>query len=107
MCRAWMAVSPRQPSQNQCSTTSKGSCRMSDALYRRSALGEFPAAASRASTPRNVSVHLTERPFFGHLNVRADPNNEALLEKIQRCLGLSLPLEPNTVSESSTLTVLW
>jgi sarcosine oxidase subunit gamma len=52
-------------------------------------------------------VHLTERPFFGHLNVRGDPNNEALLEKIQRCLGLSLPLEPNTVSESSTLTVLW
>lgn len=80
---------------------------MSDALYRQSPLNEFLAASSQVPIPRDAGVCLTERPFFGHLNLRGDPEDLAFLDNVQRCLGVSLPLQPNTVSENSTVTALW
>lgn len=52
-------------------------------------------------------VSLTEQPLVSLANVRVDPSNPAILEAVYACLGLELPLEPNTVSRNGELTALW
>ena len=52
-------------------------------------------------------VVLSERAFYGHINLRGNPADPAFLAGVQRCLGISLPLQPNSVSASSAIKALW
>ena len=45
--------------------------------------------------------------FLGHLNLRGDPADQALLAAVEGVLGFGLPLEPNTVAEAGELAALW
>jgi len=45
--------------------------------------------------------------FAGHINVRADPDNPALMNDVERVLGVSLPRSPNTLSHTANLPALW
>ena len=61
------------------------------------------AAVTRAS---GGEVRLAELPFLAQVNVRLDAKGAAA-DAVGLALGLSLPLEPNTVVRAGELTVLW
>ena len=61
------------------------------------------AAVTRAS---GGEVRLAELPFLAQVNVRVDAKGAAA-DAVGLVLGLSLPLEPNTVVRAGELTVLW
>ncbi|MCX4809153.1 sarcosine oxidase subunit gamma [Streptomyces sp. NBC_01239] len=61
------------------------------------------AATTRAS---GGAVRLAELPFLAQVNVRLDAKGAAA-DTVGLTLGLSLPLEPNTVVRAGELTVLW
>ena len=61
------------------------------------------AAVTRAS---GGAVRLAELPFLAQVNVRLDAKGAAA-DTVGLALGLSLPLEPNTVVRAGELTVLW
>jgi len=80
---------------------------MSETLTRLSPLSEFQATAAKISVPATAGVRLAERPFLGHLNLRGNAENPAFVDNVQRCLGISLALRPNTLSASETVSTLW
>lgn len=61
------------------------------------------AAATRSSSG---AVRLAELPFLAQVNVRLDAKGAAA-DAVGLALGLSLPLEPNTVVRAGELTALW
>ncbi|MEV6504935.1 sarcosine oxidase subunit gamma family protein [Streptomyces sp. NPDC051642] len=61
------------------------------------------AATTRSSGGR---VRLAELPFLAQVNLRLDAKGAAA-DAVGLALGLSLPLEPNTVVRAGELTVLW
>ncbi|MBK3565249.1 MULTISPECIES: sarcosine oxidase subunit gamma [unclassified Streptomyces] len=61
------------------------------------------AAATRSS---GGTVRLAELPFLAQVNVRLDAKGAAA-DAVGLALGLSLPLEPNTVVRAGELRVLW
>ena len=66
------------------------------------------AADRLAATTRSSggAVRLAELPFLAQVNLRLDPKGAAA-DAVRLALGLSLPLEPNTVVRAGELTVLW
>ncbi len=52
-------------------------------------------------------VSLSEQPLVSLANLRVDPSDPAALGAVQACLGLELPLGPNTVTRHGDITVLW
>lgn len=50
---------------------------------------------------------MEELSFLGHVNLRGNSRAEGFSNATQRCLGLSLPLEANTVTENGAVTALW
>ncbi|MFJ9632534.1 sarcosine oxidase subunit gamma [Streptomyces sp. NPDC101175] len=61
------------------------------------------AAATRAS---GGAVRLAELPFLAQVNVRLDAKGAAA-DAVGLALGLSLPLEPDTVVRAGESAVLW
>ncbi|MEU1519996.1 sarcosine oxidase subunit gamma family protein [Streptomyces sp. NPDC005811] len=61
------------------------------------------ADATRASHGR---VRLAELPFLTQIGLRLDPKGPAA-DAVGVALGVPLPLEPNTVTRTRELTVLW
>ncbi|MGW3104519.1 sarcosine oxidase subunit gamma [Streptomyces sp. NPDC001100] len=61
------------------------------------------AAATRSS---GGAVRLAELPFLAQVNVRLDAKGAAA-DSVGLALGLSLPLEPNTVVRAGELRALW
>ncbi|WP_406462561.1 sarcosine oxidase subunit gamma [Streptomyces sp. NBC_01622] len=61
------------------------------------------AAATRSS---GGAVRLAELPFLAQVNVRLDAKGAAA-DAVGLALGLSLPLEPNTVVRAGELRALW
>ena len=67
--------------------------------------GTVPNAPGQAA--QGTTIVAAERAFLGHLNVRGDPSEAAFLHSVERVVGLALPLEPNTFTESGTLVACW
>lgn len=80
---------------------------MSESVQRESPLSRFIAAETSVSRPAGPGVHLSERRFLGHLNLRGDPADQSFRDAIRGMLGADPPLEPNTVAEGPELAVLW
>jgi sarcosine oxidase subunit gamma len=66
------------------------------------------AADRLAATTRSSggTILLAELPFLAQVNVRLDAKGAAA-DAVGLALGLSLPLEPNTVVRAGESTVLW
>lgn len=66
------------------------------------------AADRLAATTRSSggTIRLAELPFLAQVNLRLDPKGAAA-DAVGLALGVSLPVEPNTVVRSGELTVLW
>ena len=80
---------------------------MFEGLHRSSPLGDLLAAGVRPEAPGGTGVRLSERAFLGHINLRGDPSSEAFLRGVEVALGITIPLEPNTVVEGHETTALW
>lgn len=80
---------------------------MPDSLRQESPLNDFLTAVAKASAAQPAGVQLEELAFYGHINLRGNPADAAFLDGVQRCLGISLPLEPNTAAEDDTTAALW
>jgi sarcosine oxidase, subunit gamma len=80
---------------------------MSELLYRCSPLSEYVANTRGRTDANGLGLSLIERPFLGHLNLRGNPEDRAFLDATRRCLGVPLPLKPNTVTENDAVTTLW
>ncbi|MGB7399072.1 sarcosine oxidase subunit gamma [Castellaniella sp.] len=52
-------------------------------------------------------VRLSEQPQISLANLRVDPSDSTMLGAVHACLGLELPLMPNTVARGRDITALW
>jgi sarcosine oxidase subunit gamma len=68
---------------------------------------EFQSGLAGMPKPAVTGVYLSERPFLGYINLRGNPADPAFVEGAQQCLGIPLPLRPNTISQNEILTILW
>ncbi|MET7572127.1 sarcosine oxidase subunit gamma family protein [Streptomyces sp. NPDC005492] len=73
---------------------------------RRSPLAGAAERMADVTRSSGGAVRLAELPFLAQVNVRLDPKGAAA-DAVGLALGLSLPLEPNTVVRSGELTALW
>jgi sarcosine oxidase subunit gamma len=80
---------------------------MPSSLRRESPLTDFLAAATASQYPSQAGVKLQELPFRGYVNVRGNPHSSGLLDDANRCLGISLPIEPNTLTANEAITAAW
>ena len=78
-----------------------------DPAGRISPLDYFMRTTGVAAPGRSAGVVISERPFLGHLNLRGDSSDGAFADGVERALGLSLPVEPNTVSNGDGKQALW
>lgn len=71
---------------------------MTESLNRRHGLEAFLTEADGAQTA-GVGLRARIRDDLGHVNLRADSTNQALVDAIVGIAGQPLPLVPNTISE--------
>jgi len=80
---------------------------MSEARNQESPLVQFYKRARPSPPSANAGVHLSERPFWGHLNLRGDSRNETFIEAVHSALAVALPVTPNTSCIVSDVAALW
>ena len=50
---------------------------------------------------------MSEQPFRGIVNLRAQPDDGEAMAALETALGFALPIAPNTTSASATVLALW
>lgn len=73
---------------------------------RRGPLDNMGVESGPESRPAEVSLAIGERRMLGKLMLHGDPCADGFMEAAARCLGSSLPIEPNTIS-LCRVRVLW
>jgi len=79
---------------------------MSSAFLLSSPLAEF-LSASHERAPSGIGVHLSECPVSAQLVLRGRVEDPEFLKGVQRVLGISIPLRPNTYEENNRHATLW
>jgi sarcosine oxidase, subunit gamma len=75
---------------------------------RRSALAEYAERFAAMSAANHGGPSVREVPFLSQVNLRADPNDASLMERIATSLGgLPLPAVPNSVTSRGDRRALW
>jgi sarcosine oxidase subunit gamma len=75
---------------------------------RRSALEDYAERFAALSAASGGDLLIRELPFLSQVNLRADPNDANLMQRLASNLeGLSLPVAPNTVTSSGDRRALW
>ena len=74
---------------------------------RLSPLDDFRTSMAKLLRPPATSVYLSERPFLGYINLRGNSQDATFAQGVQDCVGIALPIRPNTISQNEFLTVLW
>ena len=74
---------------------------------RRSALADYAERFASLAEVSGGELLIRERPFASQLNVRLDPIDAALMDRIAATLGLALPIVPNTVASRQDRRALW
>jgi len=77
---------------------------MSETAMRQSPLATVEGGANPLEFD---GLRIVEVPFLGHLNLRLDPTNTALVNAAEAAIGIELPLEPNRSTGSSAQAALW
>ena len=52
-------------------------------------------------------VEMSERAFWGHVNLRGDGTDEAFQAGVESVVGARAPIEPNTVSRVGDTFIVW
>ena len=75
---------------------------------RRSPLADYADRFSALSAATKGELVIRELPFSSQVNLRADPNDADLMQRLTRSLGgLALPIVPNTVNSVGDRRALW
>jgi sarcosine oxidase subunit gamma len=74
---------------------------------RRSPLAGYADRFAALSQRSNGALAIREVPFLTQINLRADPADTETMGALERALGLSPPIKPNTVSSQAGRAILW
>lgn len=80
---------------------------MPEPLPQRSPLAEFLESSRRFTHPLKTGVEFCERPMLGYLNLRGVSGDPRFFDAVERQVGISIPLRPNTFTKNDDITTLW
>src|SRR5207237_9364163 len=96
----------RRPSRSLCSTTGKTSAVIAEKL-KRSPLRGHASQFAAASDALGDRLAIRELAFLSQVDLRADPGDVAVMERLHAGLGFALPQIPNTSSSGGDRNALW
>lgn len=79
---------------------------MVEAFMKQSALAHLGLNA-RPAPSEPVGVEMAERPFTGQIGLRLDASDKKIRDAAEKALGLTLPVDANTVTGKGDKTALW
>jgi sarcosine oxidase subunit gamma len=68
---------------------------------------QSPLVQINLSDPFGNAPTIREIPFLGFLNLRGKPDNAGFMKAVKKVLGVSLPIEANTMVESADNRIYW
>jgi sarcosine oxidase subunit gamma len=74
---------------------------------RRSALADYTDRFAALTAASRGELFIREHPFVSQVNLRADPKDAGLLQRLASILGFELPIVPNTVGSREERRALW
>jgi sarcosine oxidase subunit gamma len=74
---------------------------------RRSPLADYRDRFVALSAATRGDILIREVPYVAQINLRADPNDGDLMQRLASTLGLLLPVVPNTVTSEGERRALW
>jgi sarcosine oxidase, subunit gamma len=74
---------------------------------RRSPLADYRARFDALFADTSGNLVVRELAFAPQINLRADPSDVELMDRIKASLGFALPVIPNTVAAMQDLRALW
>jgi sarcosine oxidase subunit gamma len=74
---------------------------------RRSALADFADRFAAMSAASGGELSIRELPFVSQINLRADPKDANVMQRLADALGFALPVFPNTVAAKGDRRALW
>ncbi len=74
---------------------------------RRSPLADYVDRFAALSDSSNGTLAIRELPFMTQINFRTNPSVAEVIAGVQHQLGMTLPVEPNTVATTGDVSCLW
>jgi sarcosine oxidase subunit gamma len=74
---------------------------------RRSALADYAERFTELSVASGGDLSIRELPFASQINLRADPKDASLMQRLAAALGFALPVVPNSVTSRDNRRALW
>ena len=74
---------------------------------RRSALADYAERFAALSAATGSELSIRELAFVSQINLRADPKDANVMQRLAEALGFALPVVPNTVAAKGDRRVLW
>jgi len=74
---------------------------------RRSALADYTDRFAALSAATGSELSIRELAFVSQINLRADPKDANVMQRLAEALGFALPVVPNTVAVKGDRRVLW
>jgi sarcosine oxidase subunit gamma len=74
---------------------------------RRTPLAGYAERFAALSEATGGELSIRELPFVSQLNLRADPKDAGVVQRLAGALGFALPLSPNTLASKGDRRALW
>ena len=74
---------------------------------RRSPLADYADRFAALSKATDGALSIRELPFVSQVNLRADPKEADLMQRLATAIGFALPIVPNTVTSREDRRALW
>lgn len=74
---------------------------------RRSPLADYTDRFAALSTATAGALSIRELPFVSQVDLRADPKDADLMQRLATAIGFALPIGPNTVTSREDRRALW
>ena len=74
---------------------------------RRSPLADYADRFAALSKATDSALSIRELPFVSQVNLRSDPKDAGLMQRLATAIGLALPIAPNTVTSGKDRRALW
>jgi sarcosine oxidase subunit gamma len=74
---------------------------------RRSALADYGERFAALTAASGGELAIRQLPFVAQVNLRADPKDSGLMQRLAAGLGFPLPIVPNTVGSTGDRRALW
>jgi len=74
---------------------------------RRSALADYTDRFAALTAASGGELSIRELPFVSQANLRADPTDQDLMQRLASALGFALPVTPNTVFAHGDHRAIW